>query len=106
MCERLGCDGRKGSRGGVISRGAGMRGEGALREPFGHIPHQFSRTLNVQHAETACLCEAELSEIYPDHGFQIGADHQVVAETRVAVTERSEERRVGKECRSRWSPYH
>src|SRR3989449_10943170 len=24
----------------------------------------------------------------------------------VSVTERSEERRVGKECRSRWSPYH
>ena len=24
----------------------------------------------------------------------------------VAVMERSEERRVGKECRSRWSPYH
>ena len=23
-----------------------------------------------------------------------------------AVTNRSEERRVGKECRSRWSPYH
>src|SRR3989454_5256584 len=23
-----------------------------------------------------------------------------------AKTERSEERRVGKECRSRWSPYH
>ena len=23
-----------------------------------------------------------------------------------AVVERSEERRVGKECRSRWSPYH
>ena len=23
-----------------------------------------------------------------------------------AVTTRSEERRVGKECRSRWSPYH
>src|SRR3712207_7869750 len=23
-----------------------------------------------------------------------------------AMTERSEERRVGKECRSRWSPYH
>ena len=27
--------------------------------------------------------------------------HQVVE-----VPERSEERRVGKECRSRWSPYH
>src|SRR5256886_16393458 len=24
----------------------------------------------------------------------------------VLVVERSEERRVGKECRSRWSPYH
>ena len=24
----------------------------------------------------------------------------------VASTTRSEERRVGKECRSRWSPYH
>ena len=25
---------------------------------------------------------------------------------RMTVDERSEERRVGKECRSRWSPYH
>ena len=25
---------------------------------------------------------------------------------RVVITDRSEERRVGKECRSRWSPYH
>ena len=24
----------------------------------------------------------------------------------IALTTRSEERRVGKECRSRWSPYH
>ena len=24
----------------------------------------------------------------------------------VAILRRSEERRVGKECRSRWSPYH
>ena len=24
----------------------------------------------------------------------------------VSMDERSEERRVGKECRSRWSPYH
>ena len=31
------------------------------------------------------------------------ADTQRVAQMRA---ERSEERRVGKECRSRWSPYH
>ena len=31
----------------------------------------------------------------------------VAAALRVAATRsRSEERRVGKECRSRWSPYH
>ena len=29
-----------------------------------------------------------------------------VRPTYVAVAKRSEERRVGKECRSRWSPYH
>ena len=31
--------------------------------------------------------------------------HDVFLE-RAIVQERSEERRVGKECRSRWSPYH
>ena len=28
------------------------------------------------------------------------------AESPEAASDRSEERRVGKECRSRWSPYH
>ena len=28
------------------------------------------------------------------------------ARMRVGLSARSEERRVGKECRSRWSPYH
>ena len=30
----------------------------------------------------------------------------IVAEAGSEEAERSEERRVGKECRSRWSPYH
>src|SRR2546430_3818777 len=30
----------------------------------------------------------------------------VEGETQDAIADRSEERRVGKECRSRWSPYH
>ena len=29
-----------------------------------------------------------------------------LSENGVEIAERSEERRVGKECRSRWSPYH
>src|SRR2546427_7478588 len=35
--------------------------------------------------------------------FELSADGKLVA---FVVNERSEERRVGKECRSRWSPYH
>ena len=37
-----------------------------------------------------------------------GVDTQVVDEglVQLDVDDRSEERRVGKECRSRWSPYH
>ena len=39
------------------------------------------------------------------HRFQI-ALHQCFYKTAVPRFRRSEERRVGKECRSRWSPYH
>ena len=35
-----------------------------------------------------------------------GYRHAYTASTRARVRGRSEERRVGKECRSRWSPYH
>src|SRR5260221_14474282 len=31
---------------------------------------------------------------------------EALAAVRRGIQERSEERRVGKECRSRWSPYH
>ena len=35
-----------------------------------------------------------------------GTDNQELAKGIAFVKSRSEERRVGKECRSRWSPYH
>src|SRR3989338_8114567 len=38
------------------------------------------------------------------HGGDISSTVDDIA--RHAITKRSEERRVGKECRSRWSPYH
>ena len=34
------------------------------------------------------------------------ACYAVKANSNLSVLSRSEERRVGKECRSRWSPYH
>ena len=33
-------------------------------------------------------------------------ENKMVAEVNTKESTRSEERRVGKECRSRWSPYH
>src|SRR5256885_17224932 len=39
-------------------------------------------------------------------GLQDVGAEQLAAVQLVGVVGRSEERRVGKECRSRWSPYH
>src|SRR2546422_2905385 len=44
--------------------------------------------------------EAQIAEILETRGINIAA---VIIEP---IQGRSEERRVGKECRSRWSPYH
>ena len=37
---------------------------------------------------------------------QVIDDGKGMSKTDAGLTTRSEERRVGKECRSRWSPYH
>ena len=39
-------------------------------------------------------------------GFKLKRKVKVFVNEKVKVVLRSEERRVGKECRSRWSPYH
>ena len=45
--------------------------------------------------------EAAMNEIlHDDYKFTMHASGNVLGKAR------SEERRVGKECRSRWSPYH
>src|SRR3712207_7838970 len=41
-----------------------------------------------------------------DAGIELLAGGEALGALVGAVTSRSEERRVGKECRSRWSPYH
>ena len=44
------------------------------------------------------------ADIWPNGPMDIWPNGIVVSGD--SVLERSEERRVGKECRSRWSPYH
>ena len=47
------------------------------------------------------------SVLAPELKIDQSVSHNGVCLTVIALTEhRSEERRVGKECRSRWSPYH
>ena len=47
-----------------------------------------------------------------EHGYYeafswcIGIMQEVFEDSSCKLEDRSEERRVGKECRSRWSPYH
>src|SRR5258707_9472459 len=51
------------------------------------------------------VCSSDLHHV--GLGLLTPADvHHGLAQQRVAARARSEERRVGKECRSRWSPYH
>ena len=43
---------------------------------------------------------------YIDEKFKEDLESILDAYSRLGYRDRSEERRVGKECRSRWSPYH
>ena len=44
--------------------------------------------------------------IEKEHQRQLKGIELIASENFVSDQVRSEERRVGKECRSRWSPYH
>ena len=46
------------------------------------------------------------SEVAEIMGISRSKAYQIVREMNRELKSRSEERRVGKECRSRWSPYH
>src|SRR2546429_4337051 len=56
-------------------------------------------TFNVQNLEDSAPCFTLAAARLSD---QSGVETRL----NVKILERSEERRVGKECRSRWSPYH
>src|SRR5256885_17139468 len=66
------------------------------------VAHRVLRAANGQ-----AIGEIVLSPVQTGQGMQRDLDRAFLAQQMgfVAWT-RSEERRVGKECRSRWSPYH
>src|SRR2546430_16083030 len=68
------------------------RGERAARAP----PLPPRRGLGIHHERPAPLRP----------GARVDAQRRAARLWPLDEAERSEERRVGKECRSRWSPYH
>ena len=97
---------RSSRRGLATSLEGGCRPEGIIR--FGHRP----RLRTVVRGEGG---EGSMSD-FDGFGDVIGRGSDLVPEDEQVLVqalpkqpihaERSEERRVGKECRSRWSPYH
>src|SRR2546429_8608353 len=59
---------------------------------------------------TAKVAQTELSAFLENWGDRVGTTDHVPTNRPLRsvdhTLQRSEERRVGKECRSRWSPYH
>ena len=55
---------------------------------------------NIKSVEKALLSMGETPVLTRDPEVILQSDHIILPGVR------SEERRVGKECRSRWSPYH
>src|SRR3712207_9265412 len=80
-----------------------VRAKSALNAVPGDSAMPFPYTINTfrgcSHACRYCFARRTHEWLEFDSGRDF--DTQVVVKTN-----RSEERRVGKECRSRWSPYH
>ena len=63
------------------------------------VVYNMGYALNVQSAGSQIVW---MNDIPESEKKEIEARHQEAS----PESSRSEERRVGKECRSRWSPYH
>ena len=78
----------------VCLLGHGGNGKTSLAESMLYLTGGTVRLGNPVDGNTVCDYDPEETR------------RQISISTAVAPIERSEERRVGKECRSRWSPYH
>ena len=64
----------------------------------GDIPFELFAVIRIEWYRKGLAYEVE--------EYQIEESDDATAQFHYIVGQRSEERRVGKECRSRWSPYH
>src|SRR3712207_8866954 len=78
----------------------------ALDEPVNQIIDAIKSTLDKTPPELAADIMDRGIVLAGGGALLSGLDERLRHETQMPVHLRSEERRVGKECRSRWSPYH
>src|SRR3712207_9261828 len=71
-------------------------------EVFGAAPRELARVVPLKHTVDLVRVTVEVMDDFVGTVAEPG-DADVL---RLAVLQRSEERRVGKECRSRWARYH
>ena len=62
--------------------------------------HVKDESVDLVYLDPPFNSNASYNVLFAEHGEKAASQIQVFEDTR------SEERRVGKECRSRWSPYH
>ena len=79
-----------------------------LTEPKNAIVKQYQKLFSMDNVELEFTPDALEAAAERALEHQTGARclRYVIEDTLLDVMYRSEERRVGKECRSRWSPYH
>src|SRR5256885_13581726 len=92
-------------------RKAAETGEGPVQGSRFIYPPTIAKTLGFRLIEVGPgTSTMELMADTEVHANPMGTIHGGVlcdiADAAIGTAHRSEERRVGKECRSRWSPYH
>ena len=89
----------------AIAQGGEAPDIATLTPPLEELKHEllgFAREFHGQHARIQERLDTARQQIF----FLTNHDALTGLPNRKLLEERSEERRVGKECRSRWSPYH
>src|SRR3712207_8733725 len=85
-------------------RDIGVTGVQTCALPISGITNSEGAGVSAGRTVTALATSHGFARGYTTSGYSAGVS--VIAGSGGGMQRRSEERRVGKECRSRWSPYH